>query len=170
MRIKINDSGFTFLQLLVGLAILVALSVIGVPGLTVFMQDSRLKSSAENFYTDMQWARAEAVRNNTDVYVDLRSGSSWCYGFKKGSSCNCNIAGDCSEKSINSTTNGSVVMNVSGITGNTIKFNSGRGTVDGQSGAAVFSIGSRTVNVEINPVGRVRICSGVLSGYKPCVD
>ena len=59
--------GFTLVELMIGLVIMAVLLMMGVPAFSIFIQNSKLRSSAETFHAGIQTARAEAVKRNSLV-------------------------------------------------------------------------------------------------------
>lgn len=59
--------GFSLIELMIGLAILAMLLMIGVPAFGTYIQNAKLRSTADNFYAGLQSARAEAVKRNAPV-------------------------------------------------------------------------------------------------------
>ena len=164
-------TGFTFLQLLITLSIITILLLVGLPNLTSVVQSNRLKSAVHLFYSNMQFARAEAIRGGDDVYVNFNAGTNWRYGINKSSSCNCMVANSCMmdgiEKVVTSSDFPSVSMSISGFVGN-LQFERMRGILVGNGGTITFSLGSKSIQVQINSLGRMRICSDTVGGFKPC--
>ena len=70
---RMRGRGFSLVELMIGIAILGILMMFGVPAFSTYLQNSKLRSAAENFYVGMQMARAEAVRRNTQVQLVLTS-------------------------------------------------------------------------------------------------
>ena len=171
MPLLTYNDGFTFLQLLITLSIILILIIIGIPGFNSLLENNKLKMAAEQFYSNMQFVRSETIKNKTNIYVDLRPGTTWCYGINNLSACNCNSSGNCMlngiEKVITSTEFSPVSMSTSNISNNTLRFKGGMGTTNDNSTIS-FSLNKKVINIEINPIGRVRICSNTVSGYKSC--
>ncbi len=63
--------GFTLVELMIGLAIMALLLMMGVPAFSTFIQNSKLRSTAETFHAGIQTARAEAVKRNAQVQFIL---------------------------------------------------------------------------------------------------
>lgn len=59
--------GFSLVELMIGLAIVAFLLMMGVPAFGTYIQNAKLRSTADNFYSGLQSARAEAVKRNTPV-------------------------------------------------------------------------------------------------------
>ncbi|MBN9408213.1 MAG: GspH/FimT family pseudopilin [Burkholderiales bacterium] len=66
-----RSAGFSLIELMVAIGLLGALAALGAPALLTFMDNSRIRASAEAFYATVQQARAEAVRRNTAVDLVL---------------------------------------------------------------------------------------------------
>lgn len=163
--------GFTFLQMLITLSIVFILLLIGIPNLMDLIQDNRLKSAVGLFYSNNQFARAGAIRGSDNIYVDIHPGSNWCYGVNRGSGCDCQIPNSCmidgTEKIVTYSDFPSVTVSVAGFSGE-LQFEHMRGILVGNGGTITFSLGNKNVQVQINSLGRMRICSNTVGGYKPC--
>lgn len=68
------------IELAVAMTIVVILLAIGVPALRDFVVGQRVRSSANNLYSDLSYARAEAIKRNAQVQV-TRAGASWASGW-----------------------------------------------------------------------------------------
>jgi type IV fimbrial biogenesis protein FimT len=71
-----RSSGVTLIELLVGLAVLSLLLTFAVPTYRAWIENTRIRATAEALLSGMQLARTEAVRRNHMVELRL-SGSSW---------------------------------------------------------------------------------------------
>lgn len=175
--------GFTLLEMMGVLAVLALLVVFATPA----YQGSRIRASvrgaAANLYTDMQYARSEAVQRNTDVTVSFSTGSTWCYGITEGTTaCDCTVAaappaaGACSIKRGLSTEFRGAALGSASFSGdgNSYQIDPRRGQIvdsggNPASGSVVFTgDGGYAVTAELNVVGRVRLCSDSLPGYPSC--
>lgn len=65
--------GVTLVEALVGLGIIGALFVLGMPGFSDRMANSQIRTAAEAIQNGLQLARTEAVRRNTPVRFQLTS-------------------------------------------------------------------------------------------------
>lgn len=61
--------GFTLIELMVTLAVLVILITVGIPSFNATVRESRLKSQANELWGAMVAARSEAVKRNESVRV-----------------------------------------------------------------------------------------------------
>jgi len=69
----IVQRGVSLIELLVGIAIIVIAVALGAPSFTEWIYNSQIRSTAESVHNGLQWARAEAVRRNTPVRMQLTS-------------------------------------------------------------------------------------------------
>jgi len=72
-----DSSGFSFMELMVVIAMIGILSAVALPGLLRGLPEQRLKNAARNLYADMQRARLLAVKENRSVSV--RFGDNFYY-------------------------------------------------------------------------------------------
>ncbi len=64
-----DEAGFSFVELMVVIAIIGALSAVAVPSFLRSLPEKRLKAAARNLYADMQRARLLAVKYNKRIRV-----------------------------------------------------------------------------------------------------
>jgi type IV fimbrial biogenesis protein FimT len=72
--------GFTLVELMITLAVLVILITLGVPSFNNLVLNQRVKAAASDAYFSLIFARSEAIKRNTNVNI-VRSGSSWLNGW-----------------------------------------------------------------------------------------
>lgn len=63
-RIKGHASGFTMLELLTVIVVLIILAAAAIPGFSRWLPDYRLKTAARDLYSNMQLMRLSAVKDN----------------------------------------------------------------------------------------------------------
>lgn len=68
-----RSRGFTLIELMVGLTIFALLMLLGAPTFGTWMQNSRIRTTAEAISEGLQFARGEAVTRNTRVRFQLTS-------------------------------------------------------------------------------------------------
>lgn len=66
-----THSGFSLIELIVGLAILALLMALGMPQYATFISNARLRATAEGINNGLNLARAEAVKRNARVELVL---------------------------------------------------------------------------------------------------
>jgi type IV fimbrial biogenesis protein FimT len=64
-----DSSGFSFMELMVVIAMTGILSAIALPGILRALPEQRVKNAARNLYADMQRVRLLAVKENKKMYV-----------------------------------------------------------------------------------------------------
>jgi type IV fimbrial biogenesis protein FimT len=74
---KTRPFGFSLIELLVGVSIMIILTTIAVPSFQTWFQNSQIRNAAESTANGLQRARAEAVARNTNVQFALGTGSAW---------------------------------------------------------------------------------------------
>ena len=66
-----SSYGFTLIELMITIAVLALLLMVGLPGMTTWLQNTQIRSSAEALQAGLQLARAEALRRNVPVRFQL---------------------------------------------------------------------------------------------------
>ena len=66
-----NKKGFTLLETMVTVGILAILLAIAIPGISTFLPSYRLKRAVQDLYSNMQSAKMEAVRTNSDFTIEF---------------------------------------------------------------------------------------------------
>ncbi|MCW5213283.1 GspH/FimT family pseudopilin [Desulfobulbus sp. TB] len=66
-----NSRGFSFVELIVVIALVGLLSAIGLPSLLRSLPEKRLKNAARSLYADLQKARLQAVKENAMAFVQF---------------------------------------------------------------------------------------------------
>ena len=67
-------------EMALAMAIVAILLAVGVPSLRDMVVGQRVRSAANNFYSDLAYARSEAIKRNAQVQVQ-RTGASWTSGW-----------------------------------------------------------------------------------------
>jgi prepilin-type N-terminal cleavage/methylation domain-containing protein len=170
------QKGFTLLELLITVTILAIIMTFGVPNLFGYLDRKRVEGAAHTFLSNVQFARAESIKQNKNVYIELDS-AAWCYGITDSASaatCDCSVGTGCTLDGVNYLIDSSSYPDVGLVTsmaGTTISFDPIRGTM-GPSGSLYFSNadGSMALRVILSPLGRAKLCatSGSSWGYDEC--
>ncbi|MBU2285282.1 MAG: GspH/FimT family pseudopilin [Gammaproteobacteria bacterium] len=59
--------GFTLIELMVTMAVMVVLALLAVPSLSMYVENAKVRGTAEVLYASVQQARTEAIRRNATV-------------------------------------------------------------------------------------------------------
>lgn len=62
-----GNGGFSLIELMVTIAVLAIMLLLGMPTLTSYLQNQKLRGTVENFLSGIQLAHSEAVKQNLDV-------------------------------------------------------------------------------------------------------
>lgn len=68
---RVASSGFTLVELLVGMALLGILLAMGLPAFSNYMGNAKIRAAAANFHAAVQYARTESIRRNGGVEIIL---------------------------------------------------------------------------------------------------
>jgi len=75
-----ESNGFTLVELMVTISVLLVLAVLAVPQMAPFLQRQRLKNATMDLASSVVLARSEAIKRNGPVYV-VANGSDWSKGW-----------------------------------------------------------------------------------------
>lgn len=176
-HLRSRISGFTLMELIITILVMSILLGIGIPSYLQFKEDNTLQGAAQALYSDIQFARSEAIKRDTDdIAVHLfKTGNDWCYQVSDNSNCgscgdsDCDIHGDGILRGVS----WSSYPNVS-MTSSTSKvlIQSRRATINNNQ--IIFSYGQtgKEIEVRTTPLGRVFMCTPVgkagLTGVDKC--
>lgn len=166
------QAGFSLIELMVAITIMVVLMTLAVPGFRALVQNARIRNAAESIQNGLQFARAEAVRRNGSVQFNLRgTHSAWtvcavpaapgsCPDPDDGTTIQSRAAGEGASTAINVTptpggTSSIIFNNLGAVTVNADTFTQ----VDLDIDPAVLPAAqSRELRVTIGPGGSIRMC------------
>lgn len=72
-----RSRGFTIIELMFSIAVLVVLITLAMPSFRTWMQNIQIRNATASVLSGIQRARAEAVTRNTDVAFVMAADSSW---------------------------------------------------------------------------------------------
>lgn len=145
------------------------LTIIAVPSFITFLQERRLTMTADNLLAAMQYARSEAIKRNTTVYISFQTGDSWCWGINTGSSCTCSVPSGCNLGTMAAPQSQTTSLSTTGLSANTFQFEGTRGASNVSGGKVTLTIYGQTTSVSllISRLGDLQLCSS-LGGYQTC--
>ncbi|MDR3476516.1 MAG: GspH/FimT family protein [Gammaproteobacteria bacterium] len=161
--------GITTLELLIVVIIITILTIIAVPSFNTFLQNHRLMMTADNLFASMQYARSEAIKQNTTVFVSFQTGDSWCYGLNTSSSCNCTVPSACNLGTTQAAQAQQISFSTTGLTGNGFQIEGSRGAANVSGAKVTMTLygQSTSISLLINQLGNYQLCSS-MSGYQAC--
>lgn len=170
--------GFTLIELMVALLVLLTLAAIAVPSFRDFFERGKVRGAADDLVSTISQARAEAVKRDLDVSIAFAgSGTSWCVGGMSPSApinglratvaqaCNCDddtpIACTISGEPYKVLSSAHPEVAISDLP-DTMIFDSNLGTLQDLATPSVTltsPTGKYDVRVEINALGQARACT-----------
>jgi len=152
-----RQEAFTLIELLIVLVVLAAMAAIAIPGFSRWLPNYRLKSAANDIFSEMQSAKMEAIKNNSEWAIVFNAGTGTYQVESGGADGDYSTAGDNNvEKTVtlsqyqsgmgygpgNATTNatqggGALPGDNISFAGNTVVFNS-RGMINSFAGGYVY--------------------------------
>ena len=73
--------GFSLVELLIVVALAAVLASLAAPSFTNFVAAQKLKTSGFDLYSSMMYARSEAIKRRSTVYVRAKDAASWGSGW-----------------------------------------------------------------------------------------
>jgi prepilin-type N-terminal cleavage/methylation domain-containing protein len=70
-RTRRDESGFTMIEVMVVIGIIAILAGAAIPGFSAWIPDYRLKSAVQDLYSNMQLAKMEAIRSNSQYRISF---------------------------------------------------------------------------------------------------
>ncbi len=175
-----RHAGFSLLELLLTLALVGTLVGIAVPAMGRLLDTARLRSAAEALAQDLAEARNHALSHQQTTYFSLSvSSQRWCYGWREFAACDCaahrSAADACAtgtepqrrlHRQLSADFPSVRLYTTRPLPPRTLVFSPLRGTASADSFALRNDAGE--LRVIVSPLGRVRICSSDVRGYRSC--
>ncbi|WP_107850832.1 GspH/FimT family pseudopilin [Oceanimonas marisflavi] len=158
-----EQSGLTLVELLVGLAVMAVLLTVAVPSFQGLREQYTVRSAGMAVYADLQLARSEAIKRNSEVTVCFtNSGStSWSYTLHESGDCTGDIIEAVSSQNYPS------MMLTASYSPSRLTFGPRRNSLS--SGNIQLSNGNHMMKLITSNVGRIRTCSADdLMGVPSC--
>ena len=187
-----HQYGFTLIELMVAVIVLVILTVIAVPSFTSYLDKAGVRGAADNVVNLIAQARQGGVKHDRDVNLAITGvDDTWCVGANQavdpaaGSLSPGAVACDCTDTTECIVDNERLVVASSGHPGVTLTSPAGGITFDGRLGvrsdantadvdASSFDLTSKSgrfvLTVNVSPLGQATVCSksGNILGYPQC--
>lgn len=178
--------GFTLIELMITIAVLVVLVTLAAPAFNLAEQ-RRVIGAAESALDQIQVARTEAIKQGRDIYFvsEVETDGSWCHGLSQDEGCSClpNTTQTCEitlaggEAPQPRTTASSDFRNVTMSGEQELRFSHVRGTVQRVDDNVppeplIFTSSPNEfgMQVRINLIGRPRACgtNRAMGAYSKC--
>jgi type IV fimbrial biogenesis protein FimT len=78
---KITHRGFTLIELMVTLAVVAIVTTLALPSFRITIMNNRLTTQANEFITDVNIARSEAVKQGNTITITSNNGNNWANGW-----------------------------------------------------------------------------------------
>lgn len=187
--------GFTLMELMIAVAIMVLLAALAAPSFVDFFERNRVRAAADDVASLISNARAESVKNDLPVSVaQTGTGTTWCFGANaaalpsggapagEATNCNCTVAAQCRVSGqrlvVSSADYGGVT---SGVAMANLRIDNTLGAIATDTWALgtqqvtlTSPHGKYQLRVEARPLGQTRSCTPVgqpkMSGIAQCAN
>lgn len=170
--------GFTLIELVVTMVVLVILAMAAQPALQDFFDRYRLRGAGDAVVSMISNARAESVKTDLDVSIAFTgTGGTWCAGANAATAptggdpagtaagCNCTVTSQClvaGQRAVVASTAFNGVTLTTAPSPNPFAFDSKLGTIVPLGTPSVMLTspsGTYDVNVQMNALGQARLCT-----------
>ena len=146
--------GLTLLELVIAIAVLAVLGALAVPSLSHRLDQQRLGNAAEALVSDLNEARYEAARQGRAMHVVMQTGPAWCWAVVTEPGCACGQRQACELRSATLSDHAGVRL----VQAATVHMLS-TGHAQDAGSAVLESRRGATLRVDVQPLGRARICA-----------
>jgi type IV fimbrial biogenesis protein FimT len=80
MKRTSHSAGFSLIELMIVVSIIIITSSIAVPSFKAWIQNTQIRTAAESIHSGLQKARTEALKRNTNIFFRLGANSAWTVG------------------------------------------------------------------------------------------
>jgi type IV fimbrial biogenesis protein FimT len=156
--------GFTMIELIVTMSVAAILAAIAVPGFVAISQGERRIAEVNDMVLALNYARSEAVKQNSPTGVSVTANGSWAGGW--------NVCCSSTGTSVNTLpaidSRSTLTANLAGTAPVTVTFDSSGAQVP-SSGTLIFTFcdsrgAASATAVEVNPRGHIQ--SGGKAGFR----
>ena len=155
-----KNKGFTLIELMTSVAIISILLALASPSFSGFVKNNKITTSAKNFYSDLNYAKSEALKGSGNVVMRASSGSAYKDGWQIFVDMNGNGVYDSGDRILRQQdalpTN--QVINIGGQ--NYLSFNS-YGEINSTTPLSFKFCDDRSgatgKNISINPIGLIKV-------------
>lgn len=163
-----RQSGASLVEAVLVVAILAVVAAMAFPAAADMATRQRMRGAADNLRADLVFARNEAIKRQSHVYVVFSPGSQWCYAVTLDPSCGCAIACASPDSLLKQTTSSEAAEGVemtASFAGSfcgaqeCARFEALQGTAMGSNGTTTFEAADGSqYKVFVAPIGRARAC------------
>ncbi|MGR9072882.1 MAG: GspH/FimT family pseudopilin [Gammaproteobacteria bacterium] len=170
-----RQRGLTLIELLIAVGVVAVLLALAVPSFSGLIERKRLEGATEKMVADFQFARSEAIKRNTEIFISFDEGDQ-CYGLATVTGCDCSASPTtCQIDGVDRVT----FMSDFGETefdqnfsGNETSYDPRRGAVSGGLGTVEFSSPGGMETRVVLSLLRILVCSPAGAtknfNYKDC--
>jgi type IV fimbrial biogenesis protein FimT len=155
----LRHKGFTLMELMIVVAVLGILASLALPSFQSILEGRRLVGAVDDLYSNIQYARSEAIKRNETIRVQVTTGTNWCFGIDddNGAVCDCN-ASACEIDGVLKNVMSGTYTGIQMSSGDVIEFNPRQG-MPNSAQDFTFRVGAagRIKTVSVNAIGRVTV-------------
>jgi prepilin-type N-terminal cleavage/methylation domain-containing protein len=149
-----NNKGFTMAEVVVTIAILGIMATIAIPSFISWLPRHKLQTSVRQIYDDLNLAKMEAVRRNTDVFIKFYPDTETYSVILDSDNSGTLTGGDVPLKNNIALENGVNINNTTFGASNAVGFNN-RGMAVGNPGTINVSNPTGNGSIQVNIAGNI---------------